>query len=386
MNSFGVPCDTVDKHKIDINFLDKHTTKKWESILHYMVGTQLNEIPSAGVLSLLKHSGLMEGSINGMRITNEGFQFLLQDVNTQIWTLLLQYLQMASDLNMDEVDVLNFIFMLGSLEFGKDYSSATLSPTQLQMLDDLRDYGLVYQRNSKSRRFYPTRLATTLTSDPSAVRTALTVIDQSIEHGKNGSIITSTGISDNDSTFFTSADQGFIIIETNFKLYAYTDSPLQIAILNLFVHLRARFQDMVTGQITRESIRNALYNGITADQIITYLEVHAHEQMLKAVSTKDEDNNNSKLKKRNEARGRSIIPPTVIDQIKLWQLELDRIKPTDGYLFHYFANDKEYQTAASYARELDVLLWENQRDRKFFVTKEGSSQVADYANRKSSKR
>lgn len=30
-----------------------------------------------------------------LQITNKGFQFLLQDVNTQVWAFLLQYLDMA---------------------------------------------------------------------------------------------------------------------------------------------------------------------------------------------------------------------------------------------------------------------------------------------------
>ena len=30
-----------------------------------------------------------------LHITNKGFQFLLQDVNTQVWAFLLQYLDMA---------------------------------------------------------------------------------------------------------------------------------------------------------------------------------------------------------------------------------------------------------------------------------------------------
>lgn len=82
------------------------------------------------------------------------------------------------------------------------------------------------------------------------------------------------------------ADQGFIILETNYKIYAYTgkignheqmgdfslidaylDSPLQIAVLNLFVQLQSRFRNMVTGLITRDSIRNALMKGITAEQV-----------------------------------------------------------------------------------------------------------------------
>lgn len=61
------------------------------------------------------------------------------------------------------------------------------------------------------------------------------------------------------------------------------DSPLQIAVLNLFVQLQSRFRNMVTGVITRESIRNALMKGITAEQIIYYMQSHAHAQMRKKV-------------------------------------------------------------------------------------------------------
>ena len=47
---------------------------------------------------------------------------------------------------MDPVDVLHFLFMLGSLELGQDYSTSMLTDTQDIMLEDLRDYGIVFQR------------------------------------------------------------------------------------------------------------------------------------------------------------------------------------------------------------------------------------------------
>lgn len=47
----------------------------------------------------------------------------------------------------------------------------------------------------------------------------------------------------------------------------YLESPLQIAVLNLFIQLKSRFPNMVSGVITRESVRNAFLNGITADQV-----------------------------------------------------------------------------------------------------------------------
>lgn len=90
--------------------------------------------------------------------------------------------------------------------------------------------------------FYPTRLATTLTSSaPPLV-----------------------------SSRHTNEEKGFIVLETNYKLYAYTSNPLQIAVLGLFSHLKTRFANFVTGHITRESIRRGLANGITANQASSF--------------------------------------------------------------------------------------------------------------------
>lgn len=143
------------------------------------------------------------------------------------------------------------------------------------MLDDLRDYGLIWQRRvrsisafnlppnvtlkASSRRFSPTRLATTLNSS-------------------SPSLPTGTGAA-------SSSQQGFIVLETNYRVYAYTgmlfftsnigfpnpdgglDNPLQTAVLNLFVSLKYRFPNLVVGSITRDSVRRALSNGISADQV-----------------------------------------------------------------------------------------------------------------------
>lgn len=379
--AFGNLCTDEDGHNITVAFLDKFASQKWETILHYMVGTELPSKPSASVLSLLKLGGLMEGQgtdARNLNITNSGFQFLLQDMNAQIWTLLLQYLNLTQDLNMDPVDVLNFLFVLGSLELGKSYYLSGLSATQVSMLADLRDYGLVYQYSDNSDRFYPTRLATTLTSESATLKTPSMALDQAVD-ASNLALESGPG-------------QGSIILETNFKLYAYTNSPLEIAILNLFVNLRTRFSNMVSGQITRESIRRALYNGITSDQIINFLETHAHPQMRALAKEKlekklefDANNNintaggglNSSAQHKLE-----ILPPTVVDQIKLWQLELDRIQAFEGYLFKEFASQQEFDVLCSYASDVGVLIWSDKSKMRFFVTKDGISQVADFANRK----
>lgn len=230
---------------------------------------------------------------------------------------------------MDAVDVLSFLFMLGSLELGRDYATTGLSATQLHMLDDLSDFGIVYRPDARSARFFPTRLATTLTSDASGFARS--------DVSRHGRPIGLAAYSD-----------GFIIVETNYRLYAYTDSPLQIAVLGLFCRLITRFPNMVTGKLTKESVQRAISYGITSEQIVTYMAAHAHPQMQK----------NS-----------PVLPPTVVDQIRLWQIEGDRMKATAGFLMKDFSTLAEYEDLYKYADSLGVLIWRNDSRRLFFISR-----------------
>lgn len=230
---------------------------------------------------------------------------------------------------MDNVDVLSFLFMLGSLELGQDYSTDSLSPTQLQMLDDLNDFGIVYRPSTQSKRFYPTRLATTLTSDATALNNTDTFSSALNASSNPGS-------------------KGYIIIETNYRLYAYTSSELQIAVLNLFTELETRFPNLVSGKLTKESVQKAIGLGITSDQIISYLDTYAHPQMQRKVP---------------------VLPPTVVDQIRLWQIEGDRMRSTEGFLFKDFRDWDEYRDIKQYADSIGVLAWSNDSRRLLFATR-----------------
>lgn len=85
-----------------------------------------------------------------------------------------------------------------------------------------------------------------------------------------------------------------------------------------------RFPNLVVGILTRDSVRQALRGGITAEQIIGYLMQHAHPQMLK-----------------NEVK--QPLPPTVVDQIKLWELERNRLTYSDGVLYSQFLSQVSNQ-------------------------------------------
>lgn len=350
--SFGVPCSTPDEKAVGVEFLDAFARKQWEGILYYVVGSANTGLGgqveiSAGTKQLLQNGEFVSVVGKHARITQAGFTFLLQEVNAQIWTLLIVYLELANELQMDPVDVLSFLFTLGSLELGISYSTSNLTSTQQQMLEDLSDFGLVYRRSSDDTRYYPTRLATTLTSDAPAL--------------PNSSLTSTTvGTQDNPSAPSSGDEKGYIMVETNYRLYAYTSSPLLTSIISLFANLHTRFPNMFTAKITKTSVQNAIAAGITSDQIITYLSTHAHPVL-----------------RANHIRiGAPLLPPTVVDQIRLWQIEGERMTAWRGYLIRDVGSEEEYERAVRYAEALGVLRKEFRSKGCFFVSR--MDQMAAY--------
>ncbi|BCR87084.1 TFIIH/NER complex subunit TFB2 [Aspergillus chevalieri] len=345
--SFGVLSQLGDETAVTISDLDEYAGRQWEGVLGYMVGTsglgiQRDVNLSKGVKQLLQAGHLVEIRDRRVEITKDGFAFVLQDVGTQVWHILILYVESAEHIGMDSVEVLSFIFLLSSLELGKSYQKKNLTSNQIRTLTDLADFGIVYQESPETTRFYPTRLATTLTSDSSALSNPI-----------SGSL-TGTDTS-------SEAGSGFIIVETNYRIYAYTSSPLQISLIALFSTLKYRFPNLITGKITRQSVRRAVEMGITADQIISYISTHAHPQMRK--------HNIAKTANPQAGVPPSVLPPTVVDQIRLWQLERDRVKATAGFLFKDFVSFAEYESPCRYAEDIGVLTWKSDRKRMFFVTR-----------------
>ena len=68
----------------------------------------------------------------------------------------------------------------------------------------------------------------------------------------------------------------FIIVETNFKVYAYTRSKVYLALLKHLMRVEYAFPDLVVATLTRTALQPAFERGITSKQIIDFLESHAH--------------------------------------------------------------------------------------------------------------
>ena len=102
--SFGVPCATREDKPITVEYLDTFARKQWEAILYYVVGSANAGISggeniSDGTKQLLQRGNFVAVHGRKAAITQEGFTFLLQEINAQIWTLLIVYLELSSDVS-----------------------------------------------------------------------------------------------------------------------------------------------------------------------------------------------------------------------------------------------------------------------------------------------
>ncbi|XP_061086034.1 general transcription factor IIH subunit 4 [Conger conger] len=124
-----------------------------------------------------------------------------------------------------------------------------------------------------------------------------------------------------------------------------------------------RFSNVVVAQVTRESVQQAIANGITAQQIIHFLRTRAHPVMLKQTP---------------------VLPPTITDQIRLWELERDRLQFTEGVLYNQFLSQADFEVLRDRAQGLGVLVWQNAPHRVMVVTPHGHSEVKRFWKRQKS--
>lgn len=63
----------------------------------------------------------------------------------------------------------------------------------------------------------------------------------------------------------------FLIVETNFKVYAYTVSPLERAIIDFLFEVEYVFPGYIVAHITRKSTRKVLKRGVSYHKVYYYI-------------------------------------------------------------------------------------------------------------------
>ena len=343
--------------------LEAHTQSQWDSVLHFLVGSNDNdrkgtngiEEPIAAMINFLTRIGLMQEdpdytgkdrSRAPLVITSKGYEFMLRDTNEQVWQFVLQYLNsMAHHDLKDSIrkEALSFLICLGSCRIGEGYFSSVLGSKSARVLmKDFARFGLLFVcRVAGKTAFYPTRVAVNLVasnekggSSQSDALLPNLAATRSLEEAMNAPEPTRSHLA--------------VIVQTNFQVVAYTRSKLHISTLGLFCDVQSfkRLPNVVFFHLTRDSIRSAFRLGVTADQILRFLQVHAHPMM---------------------RSGNQPMPPAnVRDQILLWDRERRRVVMDEVWV-HQCRDDAEFSAVGLYASDSEALAWGNAHTNKLYV-------------------
>mmetsp|Transcript_6253 Transcript_6253/g.9079 ORF Transcript_6253/g.9079 Transcript_6253/m.9079 type:complete len:618 (+) Transcript_6253:80-1933(+) len=375
--------------------LETFTQKRWDSVLHFLVGTDAVDAmaanmasqtasdknntshakkiarkkyddPPDAVIHFLEQTGLMQEDPDWTRkikderpplvITSKGYEFMLCDVHVQVWQFILQYFhRLSSHPNGKELkkEALLFLLCLSYCRVGMAYSASSLGKDSKVLMRDFAHFGLLYVcRIGGVTLFYPTRVAVNLVVASLTDVNPTSKLNQQLNNNKNDSSHqTSSAALANSASATRALETALasptpsdahvaIIVQTNFQVCAYTTSPLHVSMLGLFCDISnfRRLPNVIFYRITRDSIKGAFRLGIEADQILRFLKMHAHP----------------KLRTGNQP----LIPSNIEDQIILWDRERTRVQMTEIYSLQCRSKD-EYKAVKQYVLDKDAFGWSN---------------------------
>ncbi|XP_020247553.1 RNA polymerase II transcription factor B subunit 2 isoform X1 [Asparagus officinalis] len=311
--------------------LEAYALEQWECFLLQLISSaQVERVTnfSSSMMRVFQRGLLSSRENEAVRLTENGFQFLLMDTNAQLWYIVREYISSSEDRGVDPTELISFLLELSFHTMGKAYNLSTLTDVQRNAIKDLASLGLVkLQQGRKESWFIPTKLATNL----------------------------SVSLSDTSAR-----KQGYVVVETNFRMYAYSTSKLHCEILRLFSRIEYQLPNLIVGSITKESLYNAFENGITSDQIISFLQQNAHPRV---------------------AEKTPAIPENVTDQIRLWEGDRNRVDLIPSHLYEDFPSKDVFEAACDFARELGGLLWEDSKKMRLIVDGDLHQHMRDFLRR-----
>jgi hypothetical protein len=421
------PCGGTPKE------LEVWATKRWERILHYVVGLDKVSLDSMDdtspmvrselgmseiVIDLLEKCNLLDkmrqvdddsraiiaqynsyGYYRKTEITQIGYEWMLKSTTSQIWLLLIIYLVnfsvsggeseedeekddsgvpgddsgSSSDSGSDEGDsdnededdntimlqqisILHLLFRIRCMKLGDSFMLDELDEVQQKAVEIFEGLGMVRKikrsgsgsnsGDDGNRRMlrvalYPTHLG--MTCMKGAISTSNHMTSKKRNNQSSGlftSSLPSTSPSSLSSSSSTSSGSValsstslstvplHVIVETNFHvyIYLYTVSPMYEELLKYFIDIEFYTKNMICGMMTRKSVKNAMEKGITALQILDFIEEHAHPSMVKRAKEKNEN----------------VVPPNVV--------------VSDAKLYENFESPELFQKVLEYANKLDAVL------------------------------
>lgn len=358
--------------------LEAYTQSSWDSVLHFLVGsddndrkmtegdrsTYVQEPPEAMVL-FLTQIGLMQEdpdykgkdrSRAPLVITSKGYEFMLRDTNAQVWQFVLQYMNSMSKYEFKDLirtEALSFLICLGSTRVGDGFQSSVIgkNKTARQVIKDMGRFGLVFVcRVAGKMACYPTRAAINLvaSNEKESGKSQTNLVGQSAAATR--------GLEEALNAPVPSRLHLAVVVQTNFQVAAYTRSKLHVSTLGLFCDVSSykRLPNVIFFHITRDSIRSAFRLGVTADQILRFLMVHAHPML--------------------RSGGQPLVPANVKDQVLLWDKERRRVVMDEVWV-HQCRDAAEFAAVGQYASDSDALAWGAAHTNKLYIHFKKSEQT-----------
>lgn len=281
-----IPFDQIDTSKlphIEERILDEFSTSQLENILSFML--KLRDDIDDEAKKILSDSKLMEF---GGNLFPKGHSFLLLSPKEQIWRIVKAYLKFTKDLQSS----LRFLLKIGSMELTKGYPINSLTPIQKELLSPFKTIGLVY---IEGNYFYPTKSILNFFGKSSIFRT-----------------------------------EGWMLMDTNFKITAFPKSPLHTALLKKFAIVTYEFPGFASAFVSPNSFREALNQGTTLDNIIGFLKANLSHKI-----------------------GSGQIPSAVMKQFHVWRDQRERLTVTHDCIMRQYTSAVAANVAAEAAKALD---------------------------------
>ena len=177
-----------------------------------------------------------------------------------------------------------------------------------------------------------------------------------------------------------------IIVETNFQVYCYTETGLYRAIIDIFCKVDFIFYNFVCGMLTREKVREAFKKGISANQIAMFLNKHAHENMYKHIDQEEEKDEpkgilvggKHAIIKTNHTidQKKMVIPQNVVDQLNIWEDELNLIKAPDGLMVSDCDSKEKYEQFKGFLKKKEIEPLSFNDSTRIIIVKEADKKEA----------
>ncbi|GLC45934.1 hypothetical protein PLESTF_000714000 [Pleodorina starrii] len=364
--------------------LGEWATAQWEALQLYLLGAarappglppllRSRNYPDLDLRGLMLEAGLLAFPSGpaaagvrgggGLAVTQRGFHFLLQPPDRQLWAVLKEYIKFAEGASSEDLSsTLSFLLQLGFRRVGQPCPWGELRPAEQRMAAHMAQLGLLdcFQAADGSLYYTPTRLASSLCGGGGGGGGAAAGGHAGGGGGGGGrggggggggrSVAGGAAVDGGTPAEGGSVNDAYIIVESNYRVYAYTRSPVTIAVLELFVRREALLPNLFVGAIRRDSILGALSRGITADELVSYLAARPHPSI---------------------ASRSPVVPEVVSDQIRLWEASMNRLRADAAVLYENLESRELYERAVAFSRSSGTLLWDDSAKMRFVALDAG---------------